>query len=157
MPGTKTRIGVCAAIAAVAAAPALASAGSSTVLTTGKVKRGTVVVNSRGMTLYAFTRDSRGKSSCYGTCAKVWIPLTTKGSVVVKGGSGLSQKLAGKIKRTNGAYQVTYGGHPLYRFTGDTKPGQQNGENKSLNGGRWYVVSKAGKLLKPRGGLIGSY
>ena len=66
-------------------------------------------------------------------------------------------ELAGKFKRTGGSYQVTYGGHPLYHFTGDTKPGQQNGQNKKLNGGHWYVVGKSGKFIKPGSGLVGGY
>lgn len=157
MLSTKTRIGLCAAIAAAAVAPAVAIASSSTVINSGKVKRGEVVVNSSGLTLYAFTRDSSTKSNCTGSCAKVWIPLTREGSTVVKSGSKLSQKLVGKVKRTNGTYQVTYGGHPLYHFTGDSKPGQQNGENKNLNGGHWYLVGTSGKFLRPGGGLIGGY
>ena len=154
---TKTRIGLCATIAVAAATPAVAGASSSTVISSGKVKAGTVVVNSSGLTLYAFSGDSKNKSTCYGSCAKVWIPLAAKGSVVVKSGSGLSQQLAGKFKRTDGTYQVTYGGHPLYHFTGDTKAGQQNGQNKKLNGGRWFVVGKSGKLIKPGSGLVGGY
>jgi len=154
---TKTRIGLCAAIATAAAAPAVALASSSTTISSGKVKAGTVVIASNGLTLYGFSGDSKNKSTCYGSCAKVWIPLTTKGSVLVKSGSGLNSQLAGKFKRTNGSYQVTYGGHPLYHFTGDTKPGQQNGQNKKLNGGHWYVVGKSGKFIKPGSGLVGGY
>lgn len=154
---TKTRTYLCATIAVAAIAPAVAGASSSTVISSGKVKAGTVVVNSSGLTLYAFSGDSKNKSACYGSCAKVWIPLAAKGSVVVKGGSGLSQQLAGRFKRTDGTYQATYGGHPLYHFTGDTKAGQQNGQNKKLNGGRWFVVGKSGRLIKPSSGLVGGY
>jgi predicted lipoprotein with Yx(FWY)xxD motif len=153
---TKTRIGLCAAIATTVLAPAVAVASNSTVISSGKVKAGTAVVASNGLTLYGFSRDSKNKSTCYGSCAKVWIPLTTKGSVAVKSGSGLNRQLVGRFKRTDGSYQVSYGGHPLYHFTGDTKSGQQNGQNKNLNGGHWYVVGKSGKLLKPSG-LVGGY
>lgn len=156
MPKTKTRIGLFAAIAVAAALPALAAASSSTTISSGKVKAGTVVVNSSRMTLYSFAHDSKNKSTCYGSCAKTWIPLTTKGSVVVKSGSGLSQALVGTAKRTDGSTQVTYGGHPLYRYKGDTKPGQQNGQNKSQFGARWYVVGKNGKWIKPPA-LVGGY
>jgi predicted lipoprotein with Yx(FWY)xxD motif len=152
---TKTRIALCAAIA-VAAAPAVAFAGSSTTIGSGKVKAGTVVVSSSGLTLYSFAHDSKNKSTCYGACAKVWIPLTTKGSVVIKSGSGLSQTLVGTAKRTDGTTQVTYGGHPLYHYKGDTKAGQQNGQNKNQFGGHWYVVGKNGKWIKPAG-LVGGY
>jgi predicted lipoprotein with Yx(FWY)xxD motif len=154
---TKARIGLCAAIATAVAAPAVAVASSSTTIGSGKVKAGTVVVNSSGLTLYSFAHDSKNKSTCYGACAKVWIPLTTTGSVLVKSGSGLSQTLVGKAKRTDGTTQVTYNGHPLYHYTGDTKPGQQNGQNKMQFGARWYVVGKNGKWIKPGSGLVGGY
>ena len=52
---------------------------------------------------------------------------------------------------------MTYGGHPLYRYKGDTKAGQQNGQNKNQFGARWYVVGKNGKWIKPGGGLVGGY
>lgn len=151
----KTRIGLCAAI--LAATPAVALASSSTVISSGKVKAGTVVVNSSGLTLYSFSHDTKNKSTCYGSCAKTWIPLTTKGSVVVKSGSGLTQTLVGKAKRTDGSTQVTYNGHPLYRYKGDTKAAQQNGQNKKQFGAHWYVVGKNGKWIKPGGGLVGGY
>lgn len=155
------RAGLCAAAAAIAATPALATAStphtaSRTVITSGKVKRGTVVVTASGLTLYAFTSDSR-QSSCYGSCARTWIPFTTSSSTVVKTGSGLSQRLVGKTRRSNGQYQVTYGGHPLYRYVGDRRSGTQNGQDKSQFGGSWYVVSKQGQPLKPPSVLVGGY
>jgi predicted lipoprotein with Yx(FWY)xxD motif len=150
---TKSRIALCAAVAAVAV-PAVAIASSSTVIKSGKVKPGTVVVTSSGLTLYGFKLDSKTKSACTGTCTRTWIPLLTNGSTTVKPGSGLSQKLVGKVKRPNGKFQVTYGGHPLYRYVHDTKSGQDKGEGKNQFGGLWYVVSKSGKFLLP---LVGGY
>ncbi len=145
------------AAAAAAAVPVAAAASSSTELNTGTVKRGTVVVNAKGYTLYGYTKDSNTSSACTGTCATAWIPLIAHGSIVVKSGSGLKQSLVGRFKRSGNTYQVTYGGHPLYRFSGDAKTGQQNGENKSLAGGHWYVVGRGGKLLKPASALVGGY
>ena len=143
-----------AAAVCLAAAPAFAA--TTTVIGTGKVSRGTVVVSKSGLTLYGFTSD-RGSSSCNGGCASTWVPWIANGSVTVKAGSGLNQKLVGTIRRSNGRKQITYGGHPLYHFIGDTQAGQQNGEGKQLNGGYWYVISKQGKFLKPSSGLIGGY
>jgi predicted lipoprotein with Yx(FWY)xxD motif len=139
------------------AIPTVAAASSSTVLSSGKVSRGNVVVNSSGLTLYGYTKDTKNSSACNGSCTSVWVPVLTHGSTVVKSGSGLKQSLVGKFKRSNGAFQVTYNGHPLYHYRGDSKAGQQNGENKSLAGGHWYVVGVGGKLLKPSNGLIGGY
>ncbi len=156
------RGGLCAAVATLAAVPAIATAsspraaGTTTVLSTGKVKRGTVVVSASGRTIYGFSSD-HGKSTCYGSCATVWTPFMANGKLLVKNGSGLSQSLVGRTKRTNGAYQLTYGGHPLYLYTGDKKIGQQNGQAKNQFGGSWYVISKSGQLLKPSAGLVGGY
>jgi predicted lipoprotein with Yx(FWY)xxD motif len=148
------RIGLCAAILASAAIPAAALASSSTVIGTGKVKRGTVLVTSKGLSLYGFTLDSKSASKCTSHCTNVWIPLAANGSVKVKAGSGLSQSKVGKVKRPNGSYQVTYNGHPLYRYVGDKKSGQENGEGKYQFSGYWYLIGKGGGFLWA---LIGGY
>jgi predicted lipoprotein with Yx(FWY)xxD motif len=135
-------------------AVSLASATSSTVLTTtSKLNHGSVVVNSSHLALYGFSHDKKTSSACTGQCNQTWIPVLTKGTVV-QSGSGLSQKLVAKIKLPNGTYQATYGGHPLYRYAGDKKVGQKNGEGKKQFGGSWYLVSKAGKFVIP---LVGGY
>jgi predicted lipoprotein with Yx(FWY)xxD motif len=149
------RAALCAAALALIAAPAFAA--STVVIGSGKVKRGTVVVSKTGLTLYGYTKDTSKKSNCNGSCASTWVPWIANGAVKVKAGSGLSQSLVGTITRSNGRKQVTYGGHPLYHYVGDKKAGQQNGEDKSLSGGYWYVISKQGKFLKPSSGLIGGY
>ncbi len=144
-----------AAAAAMAAAPAIGA--TTTVLGTGTVKRGTVVVSKSGLTLYGFSKDSSKKSACTGSCASTWIPWIVRGTVTIKAGSGLSQSKLGTVTRSNGQKQITYGGNPLYHYTGDSKKGQQNGQDKRQFGGYWYVVGKNGKLLKPSSNLVGGY
>ena len=46
----------------------------------------------------------------------------------------------GTIKRTDGSQQLTYNGHPLYTYVGDSAPGQARGNNLNLNGGLWHEV-----------------
>ncbi len=150
-----TRLGLITAVAALAAAPAIAA--TTTVIGTGKVQRGTVVVSKSGLTLYAFTKDSSKKSACTGSCASTWVPWMANGTVTVKAGSGLNQKLVGTITRSGSQKQITYGGRPLYHYTGDKKAAQQNGQAKNQFGGYWYVVSKTGSILKPSSGLVGGY
>jgi hypothetical protein len=60
--------------------------------------------------------------------------------------SGQAQraKLA-TIARTDGTRQVTYAGHPLYYYVGDTKPGEANGQGLTDFGARWSLVTPAGK------------
>jgi predicted lipoprotein with Yx(FWY)xxD motif len=145
------------AIAAAVAVPAIAVAATTTVLTTHSVKRGTVVASPSGLTLYGFVADDKThKSTCFGSCAVVWPPLIARGSLRVASKSGLNPKLLGRVKRSNGVYQVTYGGHPLYRYIADKKPGQQFGQNVFQSGAKWYVIGKNGNYLKPVR-LVGGY
>jgi predicted lipoprotein with Yx(FWY)xxD motif len=153
------RTASCAAVAAVAAVPAVAIANTPrkapnkpvTVVSTGHVQRGTVLVDSRGRTLYLFTKD-HGSSTCYGPCAVVWPPLLAKGTLVAKQGSAVKQNLLGKVRRRNGTFQVTYNHHPLYLYSGDKRRGDMRGQGLKKFGGKWYVVGKGGNALKPAAG-----
>jgi len=69
----------------------------------------------------------------------------TRGKPVA--GAGVKAKLLGVTKRKNGTHQVTYAGHPLYRYTADAKPGQTTGEGLNLFGGGWDVVAPSGKKI----------
>jgi predicted lipoprotein with Yx(FWY)xxD motif len=118
---------------AAGSAPATASAG--TVLKTAAIDGTTVLTNGKGFTLYSFAPDTPTTSKCYGTCAAYWPPAIGSSSA----GSGLPGK-TGTIKRTDGSLQLTYNGHPLYTYVGDTAPGQASGNNLNLNGGLWLEV-----------------
>jgi predicted lipoprotein with Yx(FWY)xxD motif len=104
---------------------------------------GKILVDSRGRTLYVLSADSAGKSKCFGACAQNWPPLRASRKPTV--GTGLKASKVGTIRRSDGKPQVTYNRHPLYRFVGDTKPGQTNGQGIVAFGGRWSVVSPAGR------------
>jgi len=121
-----------------------ARANTSTQLLTRKIGNMTVITNSKGFTLYAFAPDTSTKSNCNGSCTKFWPPL--KGAVTA--GSGVKGKI-GTIKRSDGSTQATYNGHPLYTYVGDTKPGQDSGNNLNLSGGFWKVVPETGKITFP--------
>jgi len=110
-----------------------------------KTKLGMVLVNSKGHTLYMFSKDKNGKSSCSGGCAKFWPPYLQHGKVTA--GSGVKASLLGTTKRKDGKLEVTYGGHPLYYFVTDRKPGQTTGQGVNQFGGPWWVLSAAGKEI----------
>jgi len=131
-----------------AAGVAVARSGPATV-TSAKGKLGTMVAARNGHTLYMFTLDKSGKSSCYGTCTKTWAPDYTRGKPVAAPGSGIKASLLGTIKRQSGAYQATYNGHPLYFYSGDKQTGDMHGEARNTFGGRWYALGTNGKALKP--------
>ena len=118
-----------------AAAPAPAAASTDTALKTATVDGVTVVTNGKGFTLYSFAPDTPTTSKCYGTCAAYWPPAIGTSSA----GSGLPGKTS-TIKRTDGSTQLTYNGHPLYTYIGDTAPGQASGNHLNLNGGLWLEV-----------------
>ena len=104
-----------------------------------KINNVSVLTNARGYTLYWFVPDRPAKSTCYGTCAAYWPPVTGKPAP----GPGVTGKL-GMIKRTGSETQITYAGHPLYTYVGDSAPGQANGNNVNLNGGLWYEMTASG-------------
>jgi predicted lipoprotein with Yx(FWY)xxD motif len=107
---------------------------------------GRIVADSKGHTLYLFEKDKNGRSACYGQCATYWPPLLTSGKPIAR--AGVKQSLLGTTRRANGSEQITYAGHPLYRFVEDRKPGQTKGEGSRAFGAGWDVLSPAGKKVE---------
>jgi predicted lipoprotein with Yx(FWY)xxD motif len=107
---------------------------------------GTVVVDTTGRTLYAFEKDENHRSACYGACAREWPPLLATGSAVAR--HGLERSLLGRARRANGDEQITYAGHPLYRFAGDSRRGETAGEGLDDFGAGWDVLSPAGAKIE---------
>jgi predicted lipoprotein with Yx(FWY)xxD motif len=103
---------------------------------------GTILVDSKGHTIYAFANDKANVSNCSGVCAADWPPVTVSGTAPssVPGVTGT----IGSITRSDGSHQLTVASHPLYTFSGDSNAGQTNGQGINLNGGVWTVVSPAG-------------
>jgi predicted lipoprotein with Yx(FWY)xxD motif len=132
-----------AVLGTVAVGTGSAASGGATV-TVRKTKLGTILVDAHGRTLYLFMKDKKGKSECTGACAAGWPPLMTHGKP--KAGKGAEAKLLGTTARKNGT-QVTYNGHPLYRFVGDSKAGETNGEGSKAFGAEWYVLAPSGNKI----------
>jgi len=120
----------------VAAAGPPASAATSGTLKTAKIGGVTVLTNAKGFTLYWFAPDTATRSACNGVCAGYWPPVTGTASAR----SGITGTV-GTIKRSDDTTQITYNGHPLYTYVGDTAPGQAFGNNLNLNGGLWHEVT----------------
>jgi predicted lipoprotein with Yx(FWY)xxD motif len=128
---------------------ALAANGGSARVGAAKSGLGRIVVDGRGRTLYIFEKDRRGRSACYGECASFWPPLMTKGKPVAV--NGAKRSLLGMTRRKNGSEQVTYAGHPLYRFVEDMRPGQTRGEGLVEFGAGWDALTPAGKKIEKGG------
>jgi len=117
-----------------------ATAGGTAMLRTTTIGGVSVLTNSSGRTLYWFAPDTPSKSACYGTCAAYWPPVIGTPAA----GPGVTLSKIATIARTDGTIQVTYAGHPLYTYIGDTAPGQASGNDINLNGGFWHEVPAAG-------------
>ena len=107
-----------------------------TASTTVGGKTVTILTNADGMTLYYFTPDTTTKAACTAGCASSWPPLLFAGT----GSPSAASKLPGELEvyaNANGK-QVIYNDHPLYTFSGDSAPGQTNGQGV---GGKWFVAT----------------
>jgi predicted lipoprotein with Yx(FWY)xxD motif len=109
---------------------------------------GLVVADGEGWLLYRFDKDKgmpRPKSSCNGACAQKWPPVLWHGRPAL---TGISSGIVGKVLRADGTWQLTLHGWPVYRFAGDTQPGQWKGQGV---GGTWHTIMRTGarNVVKP--------
>jgi len=121
-----------------------ASGGSGTVRV-ADTGLGKILVDSQGNTLYLFEKDSGTTSTCSGECATQWPPLRASGKPTA--GSGVQASSIGMTPRSDGKPQVTYNGHPLYSFKGDSNAGDTNGQGINAFGALWYVLSPSGDAI----------
>jgi predicted lipoprotein with Yx(FWY)xxD motif len=117
------------------------SSGGATAATidTADGDLGTILVDAQGYTLYLFKQDTGTTSTCTEGCASTWPAVTTDGDPIA--GTGTDASLLGTSDRPDGGTQVTYDGHPLYRYSGDSAPGDTNGQGI---GDVWFAVTADG-------------
>jgi predicted lipoprotein with Yx(FWY)xxD motif len=101
---------------------------------------GEILTTADGMTVYGFTTDTNGESSCVDGCADAWPPVAVDGEQLP---AGMDADVFSVIERPDGSYQLKAGDWPLYTFMGDTAAGQTNGQG---TGGTWFVVKPDGQL-----------
>jgi predicted lipoprotein with Yx(FWY)xxD motif len=131
------------ATSASAASGSGSASGSTLMLKTDQGSAGIWLTDPAGRTLYSYTKDTKTTSECYGACAEDWPPLLTTGPVSISGKYTVAGDL-GTITRTDGKKQVTYGGHPLYYYTGDNAPGQTKGQGV---GGVWFLIGPVANIM----------
>ncbi len=115
---------------------AAANATSGSLRTTSATVKGktvTLLTNAQGMTLYYFMPDTATTTACTGGCASIWPPFLSKNAPST---TGLPGTLT--LQSNANGQQVTYNGHPLYTYSGDTSPGQTTGEGIS---NQWFVAT----------------
>jgi predicted lipoprotein with Yx(FWY)xxD motif len=103
---------------------------------------GHFLVDSKGMTLYIFTKDAPNKSNCTGGCTTVWPPLLTSGKPAA--GSGVDDSKLGSITLADNTLQVTYNQMALYYFAKDKAAGDTFGQNV---GSVWFMVAPDGSAI----------
>ena len=130
------------------------SSASSTVIATKTSSGGSFLTNSAGRAVYLFMADSTGKSACSGACAAAWPPVIAASQPTAAGGAQASD--LGTITRSDGTKQVTYDGHPLYYFEGDTGPGTDKGQGLNGFGALWYLVAPSGSSITTAVTISGS-
>ncbi len=137
----------CGSSGAATTATTKATPPALTVSTVHSASLGTILVNQSGLTLYRYTPDGTGKTTCTGACAKAWPPLVLPTAAThLAGKGGVTTSELGTITRPGGAKQVTFKGMPLYRFAGDSAAGQTKGQGVA---GTWFVVSTSAAPATP--------
>lgn len=130
-------------------APASATAQGTATVQTHQGPLGEYLVDGTGRTLYLFEKDTGGTSQCAAACAGVWPPLTTTGPPSAAG--DVKGDLLGTLTRQDGSTQVTYRGHPLYRFAKDEDSSDTYGQGVEGFGARWWVVTPSGEAIPAPG------
>jgi predicted lipoprotein with Yx(FWY)xxD motif len=123
-----------------------AAAGSATVPVQVQVEQsglGPILTDQNGRTLYAFTHDKDGTSSCTGQCIATWPALA--GRQPATAGTGIDGSLLSQTTQAEGTAQATYNNWPLYYYVGDSGPGDVDGQSVD---GVWFVLRPNGTLVQ---------
>lgn len=120
--------------------------GGDAPVTTAETDLGEVLTTADGMTVYGFTNDSAGTSTCEGDCAEAWPPVLVDGETLP---AGLDADVFTVVERSDETYQLKAGDWPLYTFGGDAAPGDTNGQG---SGDVWFVVTPDGDLQRAAAG-----
>ena len=128
---------------------------STATVAVAKSNLGNVLVDANGRTLYMFGADMGTNSACSGACAQNWPPLLASGAATV--GNAAKASLLGVSTRSDGKQQVTYNGHPLYRFAGDHQAGDTNGQGVNAFGGTWHALTATGNEVTATATSGGGY
>jgi predicted lipoprotein with Yx(FWY)xxD motif len=124
-------------------APAAAKGAASTIKTR-TTSLGTFLTDNAGRSIYLWAADHTDKSTCSGACVSAWPPVPATGSVTVAGAA--VQKDVGTTTRSDGTKQLTYAGHPLYYYAGDSGTAT-SGQGSTMFGAPWWLVTPSGTAI----------
>ncbi len=115
---------------------------ASNLVDVGETTVGDVLVDEAGLTLYGFLNDTDGEPTCDDACADAWPPLVVDGPDLP---DGIDPETFSVVERSDGSFQLKAGEWPLYRFAGDSAPGDVNGQG---SGDVWFAAASDGSLIK---------
>jgi predicted lipoprotein with Yx(FWY)xxD motif len=118
-------------------APAAVAAGSA--ISIAQTPVGKALVDANGRALYLFLADKPNESRLSAAGRAIWPPFTSTAAPAVRGGASAAQ-----IAVIPASRQVTYNGHPLYYYVGDSAPGSTKGQGLNEFGALWYVLGPSG-------------
>ncbi|NQW19711.1 MAG: hypothetical protein HQ477_03145 [Chloroflexi bacterium] len=104
---------------------------------------GDILVDSNGLTLYIFDKDTDGVSNCAGGCLAKWPPLIV--DETPESDSGITATI-GTIDLADGTKQVSVNGFPAYYWAGDVAQGDTAGNGA---GNVWWVFNPDGTPQRP--------
>ena len=158
LPGSRARLRARAAMLATSvfllgasvAAIALASTAATVDSTANAPLGETVLVDTHGHTLYMLSPETSRHLLCRShACLRFWPPLAVRSHTTkLTLAAGLHLKL-GTLRRSDGTFQVTVGGRPVYRYSGDHAAGEANGQGISSFGGHWHAVATTSAPVAP--------
>ena len=123
-------------------APPLTGGTAISIGTKNVAPVGTVLVDQQGLTLYLLTKEEGGKIMCTGSCASIWPPVVLpSGASSATGIAGVKSSLLGSVQLPDGSLEATYNGYPLHTYSGDSGPGQANGQAFQ---NVWFAVTSSG-------------
>ena len=125
-------------------AAGVSASPSSTVVQTRASSLGQILVDAQGRTMYLFAQDTGPASTCVGACTSAWPPVPVSAAPHAAGGASAS---ALGVIGSGSRRQLSYAGHPLYYFAGDSKAGQTHGQALDEFGAKWFVLNSAGAAI----------
>jgi predicted lipoprotein with Yx(FWY)xxD motif len=113
---------------------------------------GPILADGNGRVLYLLESDAAGQSGCTEMCLVIWPAYLAAAGTPPTADSGVQARLLGTAARPAGGVQVSYAGHPLYYYLGDSRPGDTRGQRVEDSWGEWYLVHPDGREASPGGG-----
>lgn len=122
-----------------ASQPAAGSGAGPSLVLVPQGPQGAYIANGAGNSLYYVEGDADG-TACTGACEASWPPVIAAG-LQPSGGPGLQGAMIATVTRPDGSRQVTFNGHPLYRYAADTAAGRANGDGVKDKYGTWHLAT----------------